>query len=95
MVKNFPGVFCISVLHALIFMPIFARSKTISIVNLIVDIGNTIAKVALFDGEAMVNVIYDSNQSLDCLENICIELPSVCVNFLYLCSGWIKILLYR
>ena len=24
--------------------------------NLIVDIGNTIAKVALFDGEAMVNV---------------------------------------
>lgn len=40
--------------------------------NLIVDIGNTIAKVALFDGEAMVNVIYDSNQSLDCLENICI-----------------------
>ena len=77
--------------------------------NLIVDIGNTIAKVALFDGEAMVNVIYDSNQSLDCLENICIEhpveqgivatvidlFPSVCVNFLYLCSGWIKILLYR
>ena len=56
-------------------MPIFARSKTISIVNLIVDIGNTIAKVALFDGEAMVNVIYDSNQSLDCLENICIEHP--------------------
>ena len=43
--------------------------------NLIVDIGNTIAKVALFDGEAMVNVIYDSNQSLDCLENICIEHP--------------------
>ena len=56
-------------------MPIFARSKTISIVNLIVDIGNTIAKVALFDGETMVNVIYDSNQSLDCLENICIEHP--------------------
>ena len=55
-------------LHALIFMPIFVRSKTISIVNLIVDIGNTIAKVALFDGETMVNVIYDSNQSLDCLE---------------------------
>ncbi|KAA3696345.1 pantothenate kinase, partial [Bacteroides salyersiae] len=39
-------------------MPIFVRSKTISIVNLIVDIGNTIAKVALFDGETMVNVIY-------------------------------------
>ncbi|KAA3691289.1 type III pantothenate kinase, partial [Bacteroides salyersiae] len=56
-------------------MPIFVRSKTISIVNLIVDIGNTIAKVALFDGETMVNVIYDSNQSLDCLESICIEHP--------------------
>ena len=56
-------------------MPIFARSKTISIVNLIVDIGNTIAKVALFDGEAMVNVIYDSNQSLDCLEALCVKYP--------------------
>ena len=71
--KNLPGVFCISVLCALIFICIFARPKTISVVNLVVDIGNTIAKVALFDGATMVNVIYNSNQSLDCLENICIE----------------------
>ena len=43
--------------------------------NLIIDIGNTIAKVALFDGATMVNVIYDSNQSLDCLIDICDEYP--------------------
>ncbi|WP_455584744.1 type III pantothenate kinase [Bacteroides sp.] len=41
--------------------------------NLIIDIGNTVAKVALFEGVTLVNVIYDSNQSLDCLENICVE----------------------
>lgn len=40
-------------------------------VNLIIDIGNTVAKVALFDGTSIVEVVYDSNQSLDCLEAVC------------------------
>ena len=39
--------------------------------NLIIDIGNTVAKVALFDRTSMVEVVYDSNQSLDSLEAIC------------------------
>ncbi|MFR8835344.1 type III pantothenate kinase, partial [Bacteroides nordii] len=43
--------------------------------NLIIDIGNTVAKVALFEGATMVNVVYDSNESLDCLEHICTEYP--------------------
>lgn len=38
--------------------------------NLIIDIGNTVAKVALFDGSTLVEVIYDSNQSLDCLSDV-------------------------
>nr|WP_229091522.1 type III pantothenate kinase [Bacteroides nordii] len=49
--------------------------KTINTVNLIIDIGNTVAKVALFEGATMVNVVYDSNESLDCLERICTEYP--------------------
>jgi type III pantothenate kinase len=40
-------------------------------VNLIIDIGNTVAKVALFDRTSMVEVVYDSNQSLDSLEAVC------------------------
>ena len=39
--------------------------------NLIIDIGNTVAKIALFEGTSMVEVVYESNQSLDCLETIC------------------------
>ena len=39
--------------------------------NLIIDIGNTVAKVALFDRTSMVEVVYDSNQSLDSLEAVC------------------------
>lgn len=38
--------------------------------NLIVDIGNTVAKVALFDNDVLVEVISDSNQSLDCLVDV-------------------------
>ncbi|WP_321330676.1 type III pantothenate kinase [uncultured Bacteroides sp.] len=38
--------------------------------NLIIDIGNTIAKVALFDGDSMVDVFFDSNDSLDCLGKV-------------------------
>ena len=43
--------------------------------NLIVDIGNTAAKVALFDGGEMVEVLTESNQSLDCLEALCAKYP--------------------
>lgn len=43
--------------------------------NLIIDIGNTVAKVALFDGSSLVEVVYDSNQSLDCLPSVCTKYP--------------------
>ena len=43
--------------------------------NLIIDIGNTVAKIALFDGAEIVNVIYDSNQTLDCLDEVCAKYP--------------------
>ncbi len=43
--------------------------------NLIIDIGNTVAKVALFEGEELIKVFYDSNQSLDCLQAVCAEYP--------------------
>ncbi len=39
--------------------------------NLIIDIGNTVAKIALFDGATMVDVVYDSNQSLNSLRGLC------------------------
>lgn len=43
--------------------------------NLIIDIGNTVAKVALFDGSSLVEVVYDSNQSLDSLQSVCEKYP--------------------
>ena len=43
--------------------------------NLIIDIGNTVAKVALFEREELQEIIYDSNQSLDCLGAICSKYP--------------------
>ena len=43
--------------------------------NLIIDIGNTAAKVALFDGGEMVEVLTESNQSLDCLEALSAKYP--------------------
>ena len=39
--------------------------------NLIIDIGNTTAKVALFNRSEMVEVLTESNQSLDSLEALC------------------------
>lgn len=39
--------------------------------NLIIDIGNTMAKVALFNNGKVVKVLTESNQSLDCLEALC------------------------
>ncbi len=39
--------------------------------NLIIDIGNTAAKVAIFDGDVMAEVQTVSNRSLDCLKALC------------------------
>ena len=41
--------------------------------NLIIDIGNTVAKVAVFKNKDIVEVFYDSNQTLDSLPGICAE----------------------
>ena len=43
--------------------------------NLIIDIGNTMAKVALFNDGEMVEVLTESNQSLDCLKALCAKYP--------------------
>ena len=39
--------------------------------NLIIDIGNTVAKIALFEGDTLVEVVYDSNQTLELLPEVC------------------------
>lgn len=44
-------------------------------VNLIIDIGNTVAKIAVFDADNMMEVFYDSNQSLDSLFEISQKYP--------------------
>ena len=49
------------------------RSNTELSLNLIIDIGNTTAKIALFEKDNMVEVFYTSNQSLDCLNKICLD----------------------
>ena len=38
--------------------------------NLIIDIGNTIAKIAVFEGKELKEVFFSSNHSLDCLPEI-------------------------
>ncbi len=43
--------------------------------NLIIDIGNTVAKLAVFDGDKMVEVLRGSNHSLDCLPMLCHRYP--------------------
>ena len=43
--------------------------------NLIIDIGNTMAKVALFNNGEMVEVLAESNQSLGCLQTLCSKYP--------------------
>ncbi len=42
-----------------------------SAVNLIIDIGNTVAKIAAFDGKTLVEVLYDSNCTLEHLPRFC------------------------
>lgn len=39
--------------------------------NLIIDIGNSVAKLALFHQYKLIDVFYDSNQSLDTLPALC------------------------
>lgn len=43
--------------------------------NLIIDIGNTVAKIAVFDGSAIVEVMYDSNLTLEQLPDIYSKYP--------------------
>ena len=43
--------------------------------NLVIDIGNTSAKIAAFDGKTIVEVIYDSNQTLERLSDFCDKYP--------------------
>ncbi len=43
--------------------------------NLIIDIGNTKAKIAFFDGGEIVDVVAESNQSLGCLKALCSQYP--------------------
>lgn len=43
--------------------------------NLVIDIGNTAAKLAVFDGNELLEVCYDSNRSLNGLEELCKKFP--------------------
>ena len=53
-----------------------AQKNSDKTVNLIIDIGNTVAKIAAFDGNTMQEVIYDSNQTLE-------ELPAFCRKYTF------------
>jgi len=44
-------------------------------VNLIIDIGNSVAKLAIFDKGELVEVFRGSNHSLDCLPMLCSRYP--------------------
>ena len=43
--------------------------------NLVIDIGNTVAKIALFDGENIVEVIHDDKRTLSLLPDVCKKYP--------------------
>ena len=43
--------------------------------NLVIDIGNTIAKIAVFRDGSIVEIFYDSNQTLEQLPDICAKYP--------------------
>lgn len=55
----------------MLFLFYFAVGLKKNNVNLIIDIGNTVAKLAVFDGEKLVEVIRGSNHSLDCISMLC------------------------
>ena len=54
-----------------ILMLYLCAAKFMQYVNLIIDIGNTIAKMAVFDGGRIVEVVYDSNLTLERLPEVC------------------------
>ena len=62
-------------LLVLFFCFTFAPAKEGKALNLIIDIGNTMAKVALFDNNDMVEVLTESNHSLGCLAKLCAQYP--------------------
>ena len=43
--------------------------------NLVIDIGNTAAKLAVFDGTELLEVVYDSNRTLERLPGLCSRYP--------------------
>ena len=53
----------------------FAPAKEPKDLNLIIDIGNTKAKIAFFDGGEIVDIVAESNQSLGCLKAFCSKYP--------------------
>jgi len=49
----------------------FAAQIRKNVVNLIIDIGNTVAKLAAFKGKKMLEVVYDENDTLKQLPDFC------------------------
>lgn len=43
--------------------------------NFIIDIGNTVAKIAVFDGPTIIEVVYDSNLTLEKLLDVYLKHP--------------------
>ena len=64
-----------SMLQLFFFYFTFAPAKEPKDLNLIIDIGNTKAKIAFFDGGEIVDVVAESNQSLGCLKALCSQYP--------------------
>lgn len=53
----------------------FAQKSGSDPVDLVIDIGNSSAKMAVFDGDELVETFHSSNQSLDCLPQIALRYP--------------------
>lgn len=68
--KNLPFV-----TRPILFLRYFAAEIKKRNVNLIIDIGNTVAKLAVFDGDEVVEVLRGSNHSLDWLSMLCNKYP--------------------
>lgn len=64
-----------SMLQLFFFYFTFAPAKEPKDLNLIIDIGNTKAKIAFFDGGEIVDIVAESNQSLGCLKAFCSKYP--------------------
>ena len=55
----------------LFFPLLWAAKQLTNDVNLVIDIGKTVAKLAVFDGDEVVEVLRGSNHSLDWLSMLC------------------------